>query len=98
GVLVANTRVGPSAFTENNAKRLFAPRMSVAWDPFGRGKTAIRAGAGIYYSLIDDLAFQLNSLYPYNGTVTYSGTTLPAVVPVLPNTIPLPPCGPGIPS
>lgn len=97
GVLQSNTRVGDSAFTENNAKRLFAPRVSVAWDPFGKGKTAIRAGGGMYYSLIDDLAFQLNSLYPYNGTVTYNGL-LPNVVPVLPNTTPVQPCGPGIPS
>jgi hypothetical protein len=97
GVLLANPRVGDSLFTQNNAKRLFSPRASVAWDPFGKGKTAIRAGFGVYYSLIDDLAFQVNALYPYNGLVTYSGL-LPSVVPVAPNTPPLPPCGPGIPS
>ena len=73
GVLLTNPRVGDSLFTQNNAKRLFAPRASVAWDPFGKGKTAIRAGFGVYYSLIDDLAFQVNSLYPYNGLVTYTG-------------------------
>jgi hypothetical protein len=97
GVLLSNPRVSDSLFTENNAKRLFAPRASLAWDPFGKGKTAIRAGFGMYYSLIDDLAFQVNSLYPFNGLVTYTGL-LPNVVPVSRNTQPLPPCGPGIPS
>jgi hypothetical protein len=95
GILLPNPRVGDSAFTQNNATKLFAPRASVAWDPFGKGKTAIRAGFGLYYSLIDDLAFQLNSLYPYNGTVTVTGS-LPAAVPVLPNTTPVQPCASGI--
>ena len=27
----------------------FAPRIGVAWDPFGDGKTSVRAGAGVYY-------------------------------------------------
>ncbi len=29
---------------------LFAPRLGVAWDPFGDGKTAVRLGGGVFYN------------------------------------------------
>jgi hypothetical protein len=35
----------------------FAPRLGVAWDPTGSGKTVVRAGAGITYALINWEAF-----------------------------------------
>jgi hypothetical protein len=73
GILVTAPIVGNSVYTGNNAKRLFGPRVSLAWDIFGNGKTAVRAGYGMYYSLIDDLAFLQNSLPPYNGTATLAG-------------------------
>ena len=98
GVLVTNPAVGNSAFTQNNATHLFAPRVAVAWDPFGKGKTAIRAAFGTYYSLIDSLSFLLNSVPPYNGAVSYAGVALPSVLPVIPGTQPAPSCGPGVPA
>src|SRR5262249_39144441 len=64
--LVTNPRVADSVFTQNNAKKLFGPRVGLAWDPLSNGNTAIRAGFGTYYSVIDSLAFLLNSLPPYN--------------------------------
>ena len=62
---MTNPVVGSSVYTQNNAKLLFSPRVGLAWDVFGSGKTAVRAGFGTYYSMIDDLAFLLNSLPPY---------------------------------
>ena len=90
GVLATAPRVADSAFTENNAKRMFSPRASLAWDPFGNGKTAIRAGFGTYYSLIDALSFLLNSLPPYNGSASFANVPLSAIVPIVPN-VPVPP-------
>src|SRR5262249_304163 len=40
---------GPYA---NYAKLNFAPRVGVAWDPTGSGKTAVRAGAGVYHNQV----------------------------------------------
>ena len=57
GVLLTAPRYSCSVYTQNNATHLFAPRVGLAWDVFGNGKTAIRAGFGTYYSLIDDLSF-----------------------------------------
>ena len=66
--------------------------MGLAWDPFGNGKTAVRASFGTYYSLIDDLSFLLNSLPPANGAISLTNTALLSVIPVKPGVQPAPQC------
>ncbi|MGA2596982.1 MAG: carboxypeptidase regulatory-like domain-containing protein [Bryobacteraceae bacterium] len=87
GILITTPRVGSSVFTQNNATHLFGPRVALAWDVLGNGKTAIRAGYGTYYSLIDDLSFLLNSIPPYNGSLSKTGS-LPSLVPITPGVPP----------
>jgi len=97
GILLTTPRVNGSAFSQNNAKWLFGPRVGMAWNLFGNGKTAIRAGFGVYYSLMDALSFLLNSLPPYNGSVSFSNVRLSSILPLVPG-VPSPSCGPGVPK
>ena len=97
GILLTTPTLGPSAFTQNNAQRLLGPRAGLAWDASSNGKTAIRAGYGTYYTLIDALSFLLNSLPPYNGSISLSGP-LASITPISRTTPIAPSCGPGVPS
>ena len=97
GILETAPRVANDAFTQNNATKLFSARIGLAWDPFNDGKMSVRAGFGTYYSLIDDLSFLLNSLPPYNGSITSSGSLF-SITPVVPGALVPPSCGPGVPS
>jgi hypothetical protein len=98
GVLLTDPQIGKSAFSTNKAKWLLGPRAALAWDPFGNGKTAVRAGFGIYYTLIDNLSFLLNSLPPANGSATYAGNLSTVPLPFTQGVQPFRACGPSVPT
>src|SRR5258707_10282422 len=62
----------PGPVIQNNTKRNFSPRVGLAYDLFGNGKTAIRGGTGIYYDMGNigtALGQTANGSLPYAGLV-----------------------------
>lgn len=66
GVMLTQPRVAGSVFTDNRAKFLPQPRVALAWSPFGRSKTVLRAGFGLYDDLQDGLGYRLDQNAPFN--------------------------------
>jgi hypothetical protein len=73
GVISSNPFVSSSALTENRAKFLPEPRVGIAWNVGGRGRTAVRAGFGLHHSLLDNLNYRLDQSAPFNTTLSYTG-------------------------
>ena len=67
GVLLSQPRIGDSLFEKNRAKWLFGPRGALAWDPFGKGQTSVRAGFGMAYNILDNVGWCCINVPPIAG-------------------------------
>jgi Carboxypeptidase regulatory-like domain len=76
GVINTNPTVSSAALTDNRAKFLPEPRVGLAWDPHGDGKTSVRAAFGLHRSLLDTLDYRLDQAAPFNTTLTLSSVAV----------------------
>jgi hypothetical protein len=76
GVINTNPTVGSSALSDNRATFLPEPRVGLAYDPFGQGKTVLKASFGIHRALLDTLDYRLDQTAPFNTTLSFSNTTV----------------------
>jgi hypothetical protein len=97
GILLTNPKIGNPIFSQNNAKWLFGPRIGLAWDVFGNGKTVVHSAFGTHYDLLDDLGFVYEKAPPFNGVASFSNVPILDRIPETDSVLP-PACGPGIPS
>ena len=74
GVIQTNPSVQQNALTHNRALFLPEPRLGLAWNVFGNGKTSVRASAGFHHSLLDALDYRLDQAAPFNTIFSYSST------------------------
>jgi hypothetical protein len=89
-----NFQTGPAAFNctpisspygdyvYQVSKHDYAPRIGLAWDPFGKGTTAVRTGYGIYHEQIPVSSMELLANNPpFQETKTVALTTFDNPVP-----------------
>ncbi len=75
GLLFPGEQGVPAGLTTTYYKA-FAPRIGLAWDPQGNGKTSIRGGWGLFYNPIEQLVLEQFSAEPPFGISLTTFNTL----------------------
>jgi hypothetical protein len=77
GIIIAGKNSPYGGKIANDNWKNFAPRFGLAWDPFGDGKTSIRAGYGIYFDSTLFGIYEQNIFVnpPLVASVTYTNAS-----------------------
>ena len=76
GLLVHGDPGVPNGLAPNDWK-MFDPRVGLAWDVSGNGKTSIRAGFGIYHDQPFGYMYNAISKTPFVGSIYFDDPTVP---------------------
>ena len=91
GVIHSTPTIGTSGLTTNQAKFLPEPRVGVAWNVFGNGRTALRGTVGLHHSLLDNLDYRFDQAAPFNTTLAIKNVAVSSL-----NITPATVAGPGV--
>jgi len=76
---VAGPTVSPFGKSVAPTPNNYAPRVGIAWDPFGKGTTSVRIGYGLYYDQMSFSFYETDLVArnpPFQQVITINPTTL----------------------
>jgi hypothetical protein len=87
GIIIAGRTSPFGEYIARPDRNNFSPRLGVAWDPFSKGKTIVRAGYGFYYDQPLVGGFENSAFFtpPFNRVETFTTSAFGAVTLVNPS-------------